>query len=85
MARSGPHTVVRAAGRTVDALLARIASGLRRGTDVTASAFVRVEVRHPDGRLAALSNPVTLVRSTRGVRSGVICSDADRGTPCAGG
>ncbi|WFE21493.1 CehA/McbA family metallohydrolase [Solwaraspora sp. WMMD937] len=127
-----PHTVVRAAGRTVDALLAGIAAGhswiagstdvdlsvivsagdrradigerldtggatatvevevrgvpsgtvsahtdrgtayrvvlsadgagsLRWRTDATASAFVRVEVRHPDGRLAALSNPVTLV------------------------
>jgi hypothetical protein len=24
------------------------------------SAFVRVEVRHPDGRMAALSNPIVL-------------------------
>ncbi|WFE29929.1 hypothetical protein O7623_12415 [Solwaraspora sp. WMMD791] len=36
------------------------AGSLRWRTDATASVFVRVEVRHLDGRLAALTNPVTL-------------------------
>jgi hypothetical protein len=31
------------------------------GTNAGESAFVRVEVRHPDGRMAAIGNPVILV------------------------
>lgn len=42
------------------ALFADGAGSLRWRTDATASAFVRVEVRHPDGQPAALTNPVTL-------------------------
>jgi hypothetical protein len=30
------------------------------GTNAEESAFVRLEVRHPDGRMAALTNPIIL-------------------------
>lgn len=38
---------------------------LHRTITATESAFVQVEVRHPDGRMAALSNPIFLASAVQ--------------------
>ena len=71
-----PHTVVQAEELSTDAVLAGIRAGRSRarvaslpGTgagevkwrvDTADPTFVRVEVRHPGGDMAALSNPIIL-------------------------
>jgi hypothetical protein len=42
-------------------LLATGAEDVEWRTSAAEAGFVRIEVRHPDGRMAALSNPITLI------------------------
>ncbi|HWG27607.1 CehA/McbA family metallohydrolase [Actinospica sp.] len=53
------HTEKGVAHRTV--LPATGSDNLEWHTSAAEAGFVRIEVRHPDGRMAALSNPITLV------------------------
>jgi hypothetical protein len=38
----------------------RTGPSVERATDAAACRFVRVEIRHPDGQMAALTNPIFL-------------------------